>query len=263
MQITRELIPLNGAQFSIAALPSQDAAKPTLVWAHGWGQSGEFLLPMAESLAAFDSSYLIDFPGFGHSPLPPAPWGTEDYADATALWLHSLPRKPLLWIGHSFGCRIGIQLAARHPGLFSGMVLMAAAGLQRKRSPIQQLKFTSRVALYKIAKTFVPEGPARDRLRKSFGSSDYQQSNPGLRPILVKVVNEDLSPQAAQVTIPTLLLYGADDTTTPPEIGQRLHKLIPNSQLVLLDGFDHYTILSRGRHQALQQIVQFMRSLPA
>ncbi len=62
-----------------------------LIFGHGWGQSSAAFLPIAETLKAFAPSYLVDFPGFGQSPVPPQNWGTAEYADAVAAWMESLP----------------------------------------------------------------------------------------------------------------------------------------------------------------------------
>jgi pimeloyl-ACP methyl ester carboxylesterase len=83
-----------------------------------------------------------------------------------------------------------------------------------------------------------------------------------MRSIFLRVIREDLTPQAQQVACPTLLIYGARDTETPPEIGERLHKLIPNSELAILEGFTHSSILSEGRHQVAIRIRRFLDLLP-
>src|SRR5579864_6491568 len=100
-----------------------------LIWAHGWGHTHRALLPLAQAMRPATDSWLVDLPGFGDSPLPPGPWGTEDYADAMAEWLATLPPGRKIWIGHSFGCRVGLQLAARHPQAVEALFLIAAAGL--------------------------------------------------------------------------------------------------------------------------------------
>ena len=82
-----------------------------------------------------------------------------------------------------------------------------------------------------------------------------------MRPILTKVVNEDLSDIARKIALPTTLLYGAGDTETPPEIGQRLAALIPNANLVLLNDLDHYSILNEGRHQFVFQLQQYLADM--
>jgi pimeloyl-ACP methyl ester carboxylesterase len=207
------------------------------------------------------SSSLIDFPGFGKSPMPPETWGTAEYADGVAEWMAMLPPGPRVWIGHSFGCRVGIQLAARHPQSVSGMVLIAAAGLQRQRSLPERLRFGIRRTAFKTAKRFVREGPGLDRLRQRFGSSDYRSAG-ALRPILTRVVGEDLTEAAKAVRCPSVLLYGRLDTETPPEIGERLKALIPHSELTVLNGFNHLSILSEGRHQVALRIRKFLELIP-
>jgi len=245
---------------AITSVGDPGAGLPHIVWGHGWNQSSAALLPMAESLARFAFSTLIDFPGFGRSPMPAGAWGTADYADAVAAWLESLPPGRRLWVGHSFGCRVGIQIAARHPGLVAGMVLIAAAGLPRRRTFLERLRLQGRRRALQIAKLIVPEGPKRDRLRRRFGSADYQAAA-AMRPIFVKVVNEDLTATALKVDCPVLLIYGAEDNDTPPEMGMRYQKSIPGAKLVVLDGFDHLGILNRGRNQTVQHIQRFLTSL--
>ena len=232
-----------------------------IVWAHGWGMSGEVFRPIAESLASIATSYLIDFPGFGKTPPPPAAWGTEEYADYMAHWLHQLPTsQKRLWVGHSFGCRVGIRLAANAPDTISGMVLMGAAGLKRKRPFRENILYWGKIYAFKTLKVFVTEGPKRDALRARFGSADYKNAGI-LRPILLKVVNEDLSGEAKQIKCPTTIICGADDTETPPEISRRLNTLIEKSTLHILEGFDHYSILCAARHQVASIIKNFMDQL--
>jgi len=211
-------------------------------------------------LAQLASSSLLDFPGFGGSAKPPEGWGTGEYADLVAEWMTSLPQQELVWIGHSFGGRVGIQLAARHPRLLAGMVLIASAGLQRRRSLPQRVRIALKRTAFKIARRFVKEGPQLDWLRQRFGSRDYRSAG-ALRPILNRVVSEDLSDVARRVECPTLLIYGTADTETPPEMGERLRSLIPKSELAILNGFGHLSVLSEGRHQVALRIRKFLEQL--
>ncbi len=232
-----------------------------IVWAHGWGMDNRAFAPMAMTFAAMARSFLPDFAGFGKTPLPPAPWGTRDYADSAAAWLRSLPRDgKRIWVGHSFGCRVGLQIAAHYPELIDALVLVGAAGLPRRRSLWQRLGNWARVRAFKFLKLFVPEGPKRDALRARFGSADYRNAGP-LRPTFLKVIAEDLSPEAARVSCPTLIIVGADDADAPPEISRRLHGLIKNSDLHVLDGYDHHTILGPARHQVCALVKPFMDRL--
>lgn len=230
-----------------------------MIWAHGWGQDGSALLPLAQSFAGMATSYLPDFHGHGQTPLPDGVWGTREYADATAAWLRTLPAAPRIWIGHSFGCRVGIQLAAHYPYLFDKMVLIGPAGLKRKRTMFQKISHNTRVYTFKTLKHLVPEGPGRDALRARFGSADYRSAG-DLRNSFVRIVNEDLKQDAKKISQPTLIICGAQDKETPPEMAHRLHAKIKGSQLQILDGFDHYSILGEGRHQVATLIKTFIET---
>ena len=250
-----------GAEMAVFRLEGENSGRaPLLVWGHGWGHTHRALLPLAESLRRVAPSVLVDFPGFGESPVPPGPWGTEDYADAVAEWLATLPAGRRLWIGHSFGSRVGLQLAARHPDMVQGLFLIAAAGLPPQRSPAARIRFTARRWAFRIARSLTPEGPARDRLRERFGSADYRQAG-AMRPILVKVVSENLSEVARAVRCPVVLVYGENDRETPPDIGERLRDLIPDAQLHVLRGFDHWNVLTEGQHQLTHRLSEFLERL--
>lgn len=234
-----------------------DTAPLTVFWGHGWGQSHASLLPMAQSLPKLGDHVLVDFQGFGKSPAPDDVWDSANYADAMAEFIKAHTDQKVFWIGHSFGCRVGIELAARHPDLVAGLCLIAAAGLKRKRSQFKKAYFKTRIMIYKFLKKLIPFGLPEEWLMKKFASADYKNAG-NMRQILVKVVNEDLSEAAKKVTCPTLLIFGERDDETPPEFGERYKSLIKDAELIVMDGFDHYTILSDARHQVAHKIKGFV-----
>ena len=82
-----------------------------------------------------------------------------------------------------------------------------------------------------------------------------------MRPILVKAVGEDLSEVARAVSCPAVLGYGDGDSETPPEIGTRFSGLMPQSRLIVLRGFDHWSVLTDGRHQIVQRLSEFVEQI--
>lgn len=237
-------------------------AKHVLAWGHGWGVTSESFASITALLNSDSHNIVFDFPGFGKSPPPPQSWGTADYADAIAEELiRRVSGKSIVWVGHSFGGRVGIQLASRHPQLLSGLILIASAGVPRRRSPAQKIKIWSKVRTYKIAKRFAPVlGIRTEELQSRFGSADYRSAGE-MRNVLLRVIGEDLSDISRKISCPTLLLYGSQDTETPPEIAERLARLIPKSHLSVLPGHDHYSILDGGRHLVVSRIETFLEQL--
>ena len=232
----------------------------SLFWGHGWGQNHTGLAPLAQSFDQTGNSVIVDFPGFGGSPAPSEVWGTEEYADAMAKLIRAQTDTKIIWIGHSFGCRVGLQLAARHPDLIAGLFLIAAAGLPRKRPLLKKLYFKLRILTYKALKKLIPIQSFQEKLSQTFGSRDFLDAGV-LKPIFVRVVNEDLSRIAETIKCPVTLVYGSEDSETPPEIGERLSGLIKNSQFHVLEGLDHYTILSTGKHKVIQKLNNFIKDI--
>lgn len=233
----------------------------TYVWAHGWGHSHANMAPIASGLETLGRHVLIDFPGFGEAPPPTADWSTTDYARLTAAWLATQPEGKRIWIGHSFGCRVGLVVAAEHPDALNGLFLMSAAGIPRRRSALEQLSLNARIYSYKLLKRLVQGDEGRAWLQKRFGSADYKAAG-ALRGSLVKVIGENLTDQAKAVRCPVRLVYGEQDVTTPPSMGRDFETLIPGAKLLLLPGFDHYSILDRGQHQVAHLIEQFAKETP-
>lgn len=232
---------------------------PIVMWAHGWGQDHTAFLPLAQSLENSGQHIMIDFPGFGQSPVPPDAWGTEQYADAMANFIRQGAAGPVIWVGHSFGCRVGLRMAAKYPDLIAGLFLIAAAGIPRKRPIHKKIYLKARIAAFKLAKKLIPYGLSEEKLYKMFGSSDYRNAGP-LRQIFVKTVNENQSSIAARIKKPVTLAYGTEDTETPLEIGQRFHKLIKGSEMLRFEGLNHYTILTNGRHQVAPYLKRFIKT---
>jgi pimeloyl-ACP methyl ester carboxylesterase len=227
-----------------------------MVWAHGWGQNRHAFRLLAGSFEGVEH-VLLDFPGFGDAPDPPEGWGTAEYAGLSAAFLASLPPAETVWIGHSFGCRVGLQLGAAHGELLSAMALVAAAGLKRRRTLSEQITRQVRIRTFKLLKLLPESWPFVKQWKAGFGSTDYRRAG-SMRGVLVRVVNEDLTAVAARVRVPTLLVFGGKDTETPPEMGERLSRLIPGSRLHILPHDTHYSLLETGRHVVAKKLAEFL-----
>jgi len=185
---------------------------------------------------------------------------TEVYADALAAQLDADKRHTL--IGHSYGGRVAVQLAAKHPKLVKAIILVGGAGLPRKRSLAFKLKAGCLRLLGKIA--YLSDTIFKTKFRGAyvarFGSTDYKNAG-ALRATLVSAVKENLSNKARALKCPALLLYGTNDVDTPPEIGRKYESLIPVSRFIELKGYDHHDILTRGAYQCEALIKSFLKDL--
>src|SRR3989338_7107803 len=87
-----------------------------LLCLHGWGNSvsHEVFANLTEALQD-DPVQIIapDLPGFGKSGEPPHAWTVDDYADCVEELVSQLQLNDVFLLGHSFGGRIALKLAAR------------------------------------------------------------------------------------------------------------------------------------------------------
>ena len=222
------------------------SGNPPILLLHGWGGDFRSLDGIGTALSRHREIWTVSLPGFGKSPEPPGRWGTYDYVDLVKSWidLNRLPKMDI--IAHSFGGRVAIGLAARHPHLVGRLVLIAAAGLIPPRSLRTRLKlFLARSAKWTGNLIGGPVERWLEKRRQRLGSTDWQSASPVMRSVMGRILSEDLADELPKIIAPTLLVWGSNDTSTPPVLAYRMEKLIPNVQLIMLDGAGHFSFLDR------------------
>lgn len=220
-------------------------AGPPLVLLHGWGGDSRSFFPVQQALAPHVRTLALDFPGFGRSALPPTPWGVDDYAASVIGWLDALGVARASFVGHSFGGRVAIVLAATRPERVDKLILVDSAGILPRRTLSYHLKVrAARLARRVLAAPPLAQArPALERrLYAALGASDYATAGP-LRPTFVRVVNHDLRQLLPQISAPTLIIWGENDDATPLADGAIMAREIPNARLVVYRGAGHFAYL--------------------
>jgi pimeloyl-ACP methyl ester carboxylesterase len=221
-----------------------------LVLLHGWGASSQSLAPLCGALADTYRVLTVDLPGFGWSMAPPVAWGTAEYAGHVERLMRETGMQGAALLGHSFGGRIAIRLAVQQPPLLSRLVLVASSGIRPRR----RAGYYVRVACVKLTRWFfsLPGWGATgqymiSRLSGRFGSRDYLAAG-SMRPTLVKVVNEDLTPLLPAIQAPTLILWGDRDQEVPRSAMQLMAARIPQARLVVFEGAGHFPYLDQSEN---------------
>jgi pimeloyl-ACP methyl ester carboxylesterase len=216
-----------------------------VVLLHGWGTSSQNLTPLSGALATSFHVLAVDLPGFGWSQPPPSAWGAQEYAGHILRLMQETGIDRAALVGHSFGGRVAIALAAAEPPRVSRLVLVASAGIRRSRGAGYYL----RVATAKLVKRFfsLPGWGATGqriiaKVSGRVGSRDYRAAGT-MRPTLVKLVNEDLTPILPAIQAPTLILWGDRDQEVPRSAMETMATKIPQSRLVVFSGAGHFPFL--------------------
>lgn len=231
---------------------------------HGWGHSLLNFKPIAKMLSDYDC-YLIDLPGFGKSPVPETVLSISEYSSIIADFIKGIKNKDdkIIVVGHSFGGRVAIDLAANYSGLINRIVLIAGAGLKKKVRIYKKIPIWSLQKIYSlVSKIFSSFGGNIEHTyiyKKVFNkvaSDDYKNTKAIMRDIIKKTIKTSSLPLAKKISIPTILIYGENDKTTPPEFGKTFHDAITNSKLFILPVFNHNSILTDGKFQVSSIILK-------
>lgn len=214
---------------------------------HGWGASIETVVSIVRALQGIAEVHALDLPGFGESQAPREPWGVDDYRRFLGSFMDAVGiAQPAALIGHSNGGRVAIAMAAAEPQRVSRMILVDSAGIRPKRGFTYYRKVSmAKVGKHAARRLGAPGRRLRDALVGRAASADYAAAPPEMRATFVRLVNADLRDLLPQVRVPTLLIWGQQDTATPVSDAQLMERLIPDAGLVLFEGAGHYSYLDQ------------------
>lgn len=221
----------------------------TILFLHGWGGNADSFAPISQYFAGLRSGNLSQYQIISPSlPCPPQTVYTlDDYADDVDLILQKNQVTRCIVFAHSFGARLVAVLQARHPKLFTQIIITGGAGLPTRKSLPVRIK----IRFYKICRKL--------GLNVSGGSADYRILDEKGQQTFRNIVNRDLSFEIAQITAPTLLIWGSKDHDTP--LGQmcRWQKLIPHAEQIIYRGKGHFAYLE-DTARFINDVNRFLRS---
>lgn len=215
---------------------------PPVVVLHGWGGRIESMAPVIACVERDHRVVSVDLPGFGESPTPSEAWATSDYARFVSGLLVQREIRRAHFVGHSYGAKTSLYIAATDPGRVDRLVLVGSSGLRTPPSMRARMKRSVSKGARVAGKAGAPGRRVRDAIYDRIASSDYKEAGP-MRPTLVRVVNEDLTPLLTRVEASTLLVWGTDDDAVPVAHARTMERLIPDAGLVLFEGAGHFAYL--------------------
>lgn len=231
----------------------------TILLLHGWGDTVTGLKTLQASLAKKYKVIALDLPGFGGSQAPGAAWGLDDYAYFVGHFLAKIDAKQLKAIaGHSNGGAIAIRGMARGWLSAERLVLLASAGIRGEyKGRVKALRLITKAG--KALTAPLPKS-VKERLRKkvykTVGSDMLVAEH--MQETFKRVVTDDVREDAVRIALPTLLIYGDKDESTPLGYAKIFNEAIKGSRLEVLPGAGHFVHLDEPE-KAAKLITEFLR----
>lgn len=244
---------------------NDDPKLPVIVMIHGLRGTHHGLDLIAKTMPGF-RIIIPDLPGFGISPKLDIEHSVDNYVGWLKRFMLDLKLKePPILLGHSFGSIIVGYYAKKYPDTISKLIMVNPIGvsaLEGAKAVLTQIAvfyyWLSRVlsesagtkllsSKFSVMAMSITLAKTRDKKLRAFIHDQHLQhfstfadrrvANEAFDASIHKTVRD----VAKNISVPTLLIAGAQDTVTPLKKQRELVKLFKNARLEVIDGTGHLT----------------------
>jgi pimeloyl-ACP methyl ester carboxylesterase len=223
-----------------------------LVIIHGGGDGARAWLKNAEILSKYYSVYIPDLPGFGHSQSANDRFNLPELVDFIDDFSHTLGLEHFHLMGHSIGGGIALHYALKFPQKVKGLVLVSSWCLGIEAA--LWVRLLSHPALSRsLGEAGIAVLKGVKWLARLF-YAPFRFANPitrvkmdiGKTMITLRGQTTVLQDRLAELTMPTLLVWGAGDRIVPAQHAYAAAHLIPDCQLHIFEGCGHNVYRQRA-----------------
>ena len=234
-----------------------DKEKPSILLMHGSGLT-HIVWSLHEQFYASQGYNILsaDLPGHGNSEGPSLK-SIEEISDWIKSLMNVLGITKIIIIGHSQGCLVGIDFAARYENLLSSLVLVAGSykmPVNKDLIDLAEAGDEKAVSLmmkwgYEGSKAFIGGNP----VKKIINSSRE------IREVLAVDLNacnnyKGGKESLEKINCPTLCIFGDLDKMVTLEVGNKMALMIKNSEKKVINNCGHMIIFEKAFE--MRQIVK-------
>jgi len=220
------------------------AAGPRLLLIHPIGLDADFWAAVADRLANRYRLLAYDLPGHGASDPLPGPYTMEDLADQAAALLSATEFAPAAIAGLSIGGMVAMHMALRHPELVTALILAdtlaRGSPIMHERARLARGQGMEALVAPTLERwyppTFLSAHPeAADAVARRLRADDPEQHARAWEAI----AGHDATAGLGSLTVPTLVVVGRLDVSTPPAVAEGIAAAIPGARLEVVEGAGH------------------------
>ncbi len=240
----------------------------TLLFVHGLGSYSLAWKKNIEKLQTNFRCIAVDLPNYGKSSSGDYPFTMSFFAEAIADFIRIKKLDNVILVGHSMGGQIALTLALQPDPPIEGLVLLAPAGFEtftedhrtwfaslltpesiRKNTP-KQIEFNFNLNFHGNTMPESARFMYEDRLKMRADTAAYGRYCAMIPRCVAGMLAEPVFDRLAEVTLPTLIIYGKEDALIPnrilhpqmttQQVAESGHEQLPNSQLKMLSPCGHF-----------------------
>jgi pimeloyl-ACP methyl ester carboxylesterase len=236
---------------TLAYVSMGDPAGAAVVLIHGYTDNARDWVPLVPYLSPRFRLILVDIRGHGRSSKPECCYTRLDFAYDIELLLDALGVQRADIVGHSLGSIIAQTFAEYWPERTRRVVLISSSGGPRAGSPPRKPAYDYAAQIRQLKEPIDPDSPFMiewwssptpvdaDFLRRQRRDAAAIPLRVWLAVLEQGAVDSDLQRTLAQLTAPTLLIWGSKDPIMDEEVRQTLREALPQAQVKIFAGLGH------------------------
>jgi 2-hydroxy-6-oxonona-2,4-dienedioate hydrolase len=199
-----------------------------VIFVPGLAAPARSMIPTAQLLPPDRRIFAVDLPEHAGRQQSDEPLSLSQYAAITANWVEALRIERAVWVGHSFGAQVLVELAIERPNLVDRLVLVSPTVAPEARTVMSQ------AARLLLDATREPPALLRLLAREYLRTGGHRLLEIG-RVAVADRVEEKLP----LIEAPTLVVRGERDPLVPERWAKQIASLLPNAELVVIRGAPH------------------------
>src|SRR6185312_68797 len=148
-------------------------------------------------------------------------------------------------LGNSLGGHVGLVYVLRHPEMVKTITLTGSSGLFEngmgetypKRGDYDFIRKKTELTFYD------PAVATKELVDEVFGIVNNRLKALKIITLAKSAIRHNLGDELKDIKTPACLIWGKNDTITPPMVADEFHKLLPNSELHWIDKCGHAAMM--------------------
>jgi 2-hydroxy-6-oxonona-2,4-dienedioate hydrolase len=150
-------------------------------------------------------------------------------------------------LGNSLGGHVALVHVLKHPEKIKSLILTGSSGLFEngmgdtypRRGDYEYIRKKTEVTFYD------PKTATKELVDEVFEITRNRLKVIKIIALAKSAIRHNLGEELNNIKQPTLLIWGNNDTITPPFVAREFHKLIPNSELYFIDKCGHAPMMEQ------------------